>query len=623
MSKLLLICLLGISLPTLYAQKTTFTFSDTYPTNNVDSLENWLKTHPQPTEERLKNLIRLKRTYFFEYPERKDRDTLEMRQLSQRLNQPVGKIIIKVWGSKAFKVHLQAFKDFEALKDTSGMIYTLSGLASSNYNINGLEQGDKYAAKDFLMKAKQLLKARFDAHDYFILERALMLYQNSPTENDLAATLVSLRKALALSESNPQYKYIRLTIKALIGTTYSFREEYASSYATYKEILAQLKPDQINLTILVYMNLASDCDELGYYDEKLALCEKIAFLLRTYPENKTSYLSLGLYESFKNEMDRRGRYKEASIYGDSISVIKDIIYEKERKQKLIEFQAQNKQTQIAELTLQQNQIESRNRLTLLLLGIALVVVIVFGYLGIRLRQANTRLQNLTQARDQFFGIVAHDLRRPMYAFQGIKALVGFHLRRHDYAAIEKLSVALDESGVRLQKMLDNLVAWAMSQQESLPYQPEMLLLRERVETIVDLYEGVNLLKNVQFEVNIPDNLTVYADPNALDLVVRNMIDNSFKALPQAGNLRIMAQTEADTILVQFADDAGGMPASKVAVIQRVFDAPEQAQIGQDGMGMGLIMVGRFVKRNRGRIGLESQTGKGTTFWLKLPKEQKK
>ena len=138
---------------------------------------------------------------------------------------------------------------------------------------------------------------------------------------------------------------------------------------------------------------------------------------------------------------------------------------------------------------------------------------------------------------------------------------------------------------------------------------------------MDLYAGVNLLKNVHFEVDIADNLTAYADPNAFDLVVRNLIDNSFKALPQAGNLQISAKVENDSVLVEFKDDAGGMPAYKVAVIQRVFDAPEKAQIGQDGMGMGLIMVARFVKRNHGRIGVESQTGKGTTFSVKLPTEE--
>ncbi len=542
---------------------------------------------------------------------------LEMRQLSQRLNQPVGKIISTFWGSNDFKNNLQASKDFEALKATPGMIYTLSGLASSNYTISALEKGDKYPAKDYLLKAQQLLKVRFDAHDYFILERALLVHQLSTDEKDLKASLASLRKALALSESNPQYKYIRMTIKTFIAAVYSFQGDFATSYRINKEALMSLKPDEINNKILLSQNLADDCEELGYFDKRLALCNKIAFLLRTHPENQTPILYLTLYESFKEEMDRRGRYKEASLYGDSIAEAKDIIYDNERKQKLIEFQAQK----IAELTLQQTQTENRTRLILFWLFMAMLTLLVVGYFGWRLRQANTRLKNLTQARDQFFGIIAHDLRRPMYAFQGIKALVGFHLRKQDYAAIEKLSVALDESGGRLQKMLDNLVAWAMSQQELLPYQPEALRVRERIQTIVDLYAGVNLLKNVRFEVNIAENLTAYVDPNGFDLIVRNLIDNSFKALSKEGHLRIEARlTENQQILLIFEDNAGGMSAEVLATIQSVFDAPERAQIGEKNMGMGLIMVGRFVKRNRGRIQVESVAGKGTTFRIGLPLE---
>ncbi len=271
--------------------------------------------------------------------------------------------------------------------------------------------------------------------------------------------------------------------------------------------------------------------------------------------------------------------------------------------------------------LQEQQTENRNRFVLTLLGIFAVVAIVLGYSGLRLRQANTQLRHLTHVRDQFFGIVAHDLRRPMFAFQNIKALVSFHLRKQNYAAIEKLSIALDESGLRLQKMLDNLVAWAMSQQETLPYQPQNLPICERVQTIVDLYSGVNLLKNVRFTVDIPETLTAYADPNGFDLIVRNLIDNSFKALSKEGHLRIKARlTENQQILLIFEDNAGGMSAEVLATIQSVFDAPERAQIGEKNMGMGLIMVGRFVKRNRGRIQVESIAGQGTTFRIELPLE---
>ncbi|AEI49740.1 sensor histidine kinase [Runella slithyformis] len=618
MYKVLYTLFLGIFLSPSHAQH--FTFSDTYPTNNVDSLENWLKTHPQLTEERLKNLIRLERTYGYMFLNRLKRHTTEITRLSQRLNHPVGKIFGEHQNSATIKDKLKILGKFEALKDTSGIIYVLTSLVYSNYDVTLLEKGDRYAAKNYLLRAKQLLSARFNPHDYLDVVGSEHFFLAGKPDGDNKAIIRLIKAALHLCENNPQYQYAVNLFKGFLAVTYYYQQDYAASYALNKAILARLKPDQINEIITRTQNLANDCEFLGRYDERLALSRKVAKLIRYNPNTYDPFDLLNLYISFKEEMARRGRYKEALSYADSIIMIQDTIYVREREQKLIEFQAENKQKQIAELTLEQVKTANRNRFILTLLGIAVVVALVLGYLGLRLRQANTHLHNLTKARDQLFGIVAHDLRRPMYAFQGIKALIGFHLRRQNYTAIEQLSVAIDESGVRLQKMLDNLVAWAMSQQESLPYEPEPLPVYERVQDIVDLYAGVNILKNVRFEIVVDKNLMAYVDPNAFDLIVRNLIDNSFKALSQAGNLRISAKVQSPAIVLEFTDDAGGIPARKAAVIQRVFDAPQKAQIGQDGMGMGLITVGRFVKRNRGSISVRSVEGKGTTFEVRLPAE---
>jgi len=91
-------------------------------------------------------------------------------------------------------------------------------------------------------------------------------------------------------------------------------------------------------------------------------------------------------------------------------------------------QLAEKQKQIAELKLQQTQTENRNRLISILLGITVVVVAAFSFLGLRLRQANTRLQQLTQAREYFLGIVAHNVRRPLSSYHGMAEMVNDALK---------------------------------------------------------------------------------------------------------------------------------------------------------------------------------------------------
>jgi signal transduction histidine kinase len=604
------------------AQKHSFTFSDTYPTNDVDSLENWLKTHPKPTEERLKNLIRLKRTYFFEYPERKDRDTLEIRQLSQRLNHPIGKAINAFWRGKNFNEQYQVFKTFETLQDTSGMIYTLSGLASSNYTINALDKGDKYAAQDFLKKAQQLLKARFDAHDYFILERALLMHQLGTDENNLKEQLVSIRKALALSESKPEYEYMRITLKSFIGSVHGYQGDFATSYATFKELLTQLKPDQTEVNLLLSQNLAMDCEELGHYDERLALCNKIAVLLRNYSKKNTPYFFLSLYEMFKVEMDRRGRYKEASAYGDSIATMKDIVYEKQRKEKLIELQAQNKQIQIAELTIQQTQTENRNRLITFFLLAALATAVALGYLGWKLRQSNVRLNALVLLRDEFIRIIAHDLRRPLHAFYGLSEVFSKLLQRGDEQSIIKLSQSIDQSGVYIRQMLDNLLYWALSQKEKLVFSPTTFALKPQLEALISVYGAVAGIKGVQLEYDCPTDLMVHTDVNALDLILRNLIDNATQHTPAQGLIRLVAATSDDPkqVSIQISDTGKGMTELQLQAVREVLATPHKFQPKRNNLGLGLIIVGTFAQQTGIGISVESQEGKGTTITLKVKKD---
>lgn len=631
MLKALLTLSLGILFSFSYAQ--TFTFSDTYPINNLDSLEQWLKTHPQPTVERLKNLIRAERTIPYTYPENMGKHLSEIKTLSARLHSPVGQTThtllsarVNIMDDKrylAFEGLHRAYNEFVKLKDTSGIIQTSAGLVSINYGIFSKQIGDNLTAEDYLKKAESLHKIRRDIHDSFPLLLAHLQHVRGGTAPDYNALLKYVQANLQIYESHPECAYVRINTMNCIESCYQALSNYKMAYQIDKQILAQLKPDQLHLRIRFMFNLSNSCVSLNRHDERLRLCEK-ALVLYKKLKKPHRQLHYHLYKTLQYEYARLKDFKKAYACMQELVFVSNDLANAQQSELLIEltkrYQAAEKQKQIAELTLQKTQTENRNRLILILLGVTIAAAVAFGFLGLRLRRANTRLHHLTQVREQLFGIVAHDLRRPMFAFQNIKALVSFHLRKQNYAAIETLSTALDESGIRLQKMLDNLVAWAMSQQEKLPYQPQNLPIRERVQTIVELYSGVNLLKNIHFEVTIPETLMTYADPNAFDLMVRNLIDNSYKALAKDGSLRISTQVEANEVQLLFEDNAPGMSAETAAIIRRVFDAPEKAQIGENGMGMGLIMVGRFVKRNRGRIDVESVAGQGTTFRLWLPKE---
>jgi signal transduction histidine kinase len=363
-------------------------------------------------------------------------------------------------------------------------------------------------------------------------------------------------------------------------------------------------------------NLAVDCYILKRIEEGIAYCEKSIPILSGNPA--FVYVLAGPYTKYRELLTVQGKFEKANQIADSVMKFNSLNFVRENDKKMLELEGQyefeRKQTQIADLN-QQNQRKQA------LLAAAALMFCLLGVLGYQLYQANQRLKAFAKVREHFFGIIAHDMRRPMHAFHGMSQLVNFYLKRGNYQAIHELSYAIDESSIKIQKMLDNLLSWALSQRDGLPYNPVTTLVEPPIRSVVELYEKVNLLKEVTFEVNCPANSAAFVDPNALELIIRNLIDNSYKALEVKGHVTITVSVlSTGQTHITLQDNGQGIPPEKQQIIQDTFNHPDKAQIGQKGMGMGLIMVARFTQRNRGKITVESTQGAGTTFSLILPQK---
>lgn len=616
----------------LLAQR--LTFADTYPANNIDSLKTWLKTHPQPTAERLKNLIRLERTYYFMYPENMGDHLAEIKFLAKRLRNPLGRAAyhyvegrILVRNEKrpdALEEFQRAYLEFLSLKDTSGVIHALAGLVIVNYGISGNVIGDTLRAEHYLKTAEALLKNRPDGHDSFFIMTAHNTCHRGKSNTDYRALLKYNQTFYQRSERSPEYAYARISVMNNIAVCNQYNYDFDIAYQVYKKLLSHLAPNQLFIRIRSLYSLSVTCGTLQRRTEQLHLCEE-AIALMEQLKKKCAFpqMEYNLIHTLQEVYVSQKNFEKAHYYTYQLLVIDRHLTQSQNSEVLValtkKYELSEKQKQIAELTLQQTKTENRNRLILILLSIAVAVAIAFGFLGLRLRQANTRLKHLTQAREYFLGIVAHDVRRPLSSFHGMAEMVNSAIKEGDFSAIEALSRSVDQSGAQIQQLLDNIVTWALSQREELPYQPVFFSLHERVRYTAEMYRAIYATKKPTFELLIDDMWQVYMDINAFDLIVRNLIDNSLKATGQPIHIKITARYQSsEYIEVCFEDNAGGMSPQKIAAVQRVFDNPKRAQINQNGLGVGLVMIGRFVKRNQGSISIISTLGKGTSYTLTLP-----
>lgn len=613
------------------ARAQTFTFADTYPVSNLDSLERWLKTHPQPTLERLKNLIRAERTYPFIYREKLGTYQKEITRLATRFNHNAGLVFHQIKTASAnerFQCYLRANQTFEALRDTSGMIYTLALLCTLNFNDIGVEIGNRHSAQEYIRKAEALLLKQYNVHDYLLLQinKSASILNNQSDDKKHRTMTEDLLKAIAVCESNTAYNYALIVLQTTLAVAYYWEKNHAASYQTNRAILQNLRSDEIELRAVIMQNIANECEFLGRYSERLQLCDSVAHLLKQLPSPRYLYL-LNLYISYKEEYFRKGDFKDAALYGDSVSMMQDSVYNIERSQALLNLQTRyetsEKEKKIAQLNVQQTRVEYRARLITILLGVVLLVAVSLTYLLTRLRRANAQLRELNQAREQFIKIIAHDLRNPLQSFFGISTIIRYYLQKNDQAGIAKVSASLEQTGRKVLQMLDNLMYWAIAPKGQLLTQFANVPLAVHIESIVDVYRSVSEAKGIQFTVNCPEHLNAWLDPNAFDLILRNLVDNAIKHVAPNGQISIEAGTNDQGAVLSIADNGNGMSAQQLETVRQVLAKPDVAQPNavqhqQDQTGLGMIIVGKFARSNRITITVESTPALGTCFILQLP-----
>jgi signal transduction histidine kinase len=123
-------------------------------------------------------------------------------------------------------------------------------------------------------------------------------------------------------------------------------------------------------------------------------------------------------------------------------------------------------------------------------------------------------------------------------------------------------------------------------------------------------------KDLAIQVEIPQDLHVYADRNALHDIFINLLSNAFKFTADGGQVSILAGPRDPSVLFEIRDTGMGIPEDK---FQMIFDEFYQVEGGKHGgTGLGLAIAKRLVEEHGGNIWVESQLGKGSTFYFTLP-----
>jgi signal transduction histidine kinase len=237
---------------------------------------------------------------------------------------------------------------------------------------------------------------------------------------------------------------------------------------------------------------------------------------------------------------------------------------------------------------------------------------------------NTRLfqavRRADEAKSQFVSIVSHELKVPMTSIRGYADL----LRKGSAGPVTERQIEYLDTVL---KNVDRMAALVSDLQdlssiesgrlriELVPI-PLTRYLQESVESMSPHFAA----RQQHVETRIaPDLPVVRADRNRLMQILANLLSNANKYTPQGGSISVNAQREADCVRVMVQDTGIGMSAEeRLRLFSQFFRGESPAVRDQPGWGLGLHVTKRLVELQGGRIGAESEPGKGSTFWFTLP-----
>ena len=159
------------------------------------------------------------------------------------------------------------------------------------------------------------------------------------------------------------------------------------------------------------------------------------------------------------------------------------------------------------------------------------------------------------------------------------------------------------------------------QMERVDPQPDFITLNDIAKKTVDVLGPVAAEKGLTLS-ETGEALKAYADPNMVDTVIRNLVNNAIKFTPEGGTITIAYEmTETGKAKVSVKDTGVGMSASVAKTIFSLADnVTTRGTNGEKGTGLGLTLCKELVELNGGRIELESEPNKGSTFSFTLPQE---
>lgn len=235
------------------------------------------------------------------------------------------------------------------------------------------------------------------------------------------------------------------------------------------------------------------------------------------------------------------------------------------------------------------------------------------------RTARERLSELNRLKSEFIGHVSHELRTPLTSIRwATKNLLDGIPEKPTERILDYLS-GIYESSSHLGRMIDNLLDVTRFEAGKMPLKKQRLVLSSEVDSCLSRLKPIAEHKDMDIRCCIPPGLWVYADFDALQTMMGNLIDNSMKYAPASSKIEIDAHIDPpDHIVFSVADQGPGIPPDlQESIFQKFVRVECDRTMKEKGIGLGLHIVKELVGMHNGHITVQNIPDGGCIFTITL------
>jgi two-component system phosphate regulon sensor histidine kinase PhoR len=229
----------------------------------------------------------------------------------------------------------------------------------------------------------------------------------------------------------------------------------------------------------------------------------------------------------------------------------------------------------------------------------------------------TRLERTEAMRRTFVGDVSHELRTPIASIAAAAETLADG--EPDAAESSHLLGLIRRQSDRMRALIDDLMDLAQIESGAVELKRERLALSDMLLEAKEDFEKTATDRGIGIQVKVEGAPSVEADKRRLTQVVHNLVDNAIKFSSEGGVVVLGAGAANGSATLSVTDSGPGIPrAEQDRIFQRFYQVDRSRSKTRPGTGLGLAIVKHIVQLHGGKVEVESEVGRGSTFRVRLP-----